>query len=110
MLVLKINGGYLLADAPAQIGNQDVFWMYRVSFEAGPILKYSHESGVERARQMQDVRSDGQALELRNLALKTAQQANVFVTHFALDICSIFPNDYMCKHVTKDETSSLYAP
>ena len=88
----------MLADASAKLRDLYVFGVHGVSVERRAVCEDCDQSCIVGARQMQRVKADREALDLRDNPAQLAQQIYMFFTGELLDVSSILPNHNMCQH------------
>lgn len=101
ILTLEIYGSDVFGDRPAELRSFDVLGMNGVGLEAGAIAKDRDEPGVIGTRKIKHVEADRQTLQLRNNGSKTAQQGNMRIAHFLLNVRAIFPDNNVSQHKIK---------
>lgn len=83
----------MLADGPAKLRGFNVVGMNGVCIERCTIPEKGDEAGVVGAWEAKRIKAGGQTFNLRNDCSKTAEQLDMGLTHFRLNLCSIFPDN-----------------
>ena len=92
----EVDRGYVFADAASKVCDFDVLRLDRVNVESCSISKDRNKTGIVGPWQADSIEANLKTFHFRNDTRKVAQQMDMFLTCFLLDIGPVLPDDNVC--------------